>query len=114
MESVFTFLFKYRPLLFEEGRLVLQPPLPAVLLAVLALAAVALIAWTYRRPMAKTQPRDRIALAALRTASFLVLFFCLLRPALVVSSVVPQQNYLGILIDDSRSTAPWCRSTSLR
>lgn len=103
MESVFTFLFKYRPLLFEEGRLVLLPPLPAVVLAVLALAAVALIAWTYRRPMAKAQPRDRIALAALRTASFLVLFFCLLRPALVVSRVVPQQNYLGILIDDSRS-----------
>jgi hypothetical protein len=30
VESVFTFLFKYRPLLFEEGRLVFQPPLPLV------------------------------------------------------------------------------------
>jgi uncharacterized membrane protein len=103
VESVFTFLFKYRPLLFEEGRLVFQPPLPLTLMVVLALGVVALVAWTYRRPMAKAQPRDRAALTALRAAAYALLFFCLLRPALLLSSVVPQQNYLGILIDDSRS-----------
>lgn len=103
MESVFTFLFKYRPLLYEEGQVAFQPPLPAVVLLVLALGAIALVAWTYRRPMAKARRSDRIALAALRSTAFLVLFFCLLRPVLVLSSVVPQQNYLGILIDDSRS-----------
>jgi uncharacterized membrane protein len=103
VESVFTFLFKYRPFLFQEGRLVFQPPLPAALLLVLAAGAIALIAWTYRRPLAKAQPRDRAALAALRAAAFAVLFFSILRPALLLSSVVPQQNYLGILIDDSRS-----------
>ena len=103
MESLFTFLFKYRPLLFEEGDIVMQPPLPAAVLALMAVAAIALVAWTYRRPMAKARTGDRIALAALRTAAILVLFFCLLRPVLVLSSVVPQQNYLGILIDDSRS-----------
>ena len=32
-----------------------------------------------------------------------MLAFCLLRPVLVLSSVVPQQNFLGVLIDDSRS-----------
>ncbi|HEX6307637.1 MAG TPA: hypothetical protein VFZ69_05575 [Longimicrobiales bacterium] len=103
MESVFTFLFKYRPLLFEEGDIVLQPPLPAVLLVLVAVVAIALVVWTYRRPMAKARRADRAALTALRVAAFAVLFFCLLRPALVLSSVVPQQNYLGILIDDSRS-----------
>ncbi|HEX6135476.1 MAG TPA: glutamine amidotransferase [Longimicrobiales bacterium] len=103
MESVFTFLFKYRPLLFEEGDVVFQPPLPAVLLLLVVAVAIALVAWTYRRPMAKARRTDRIALAAVRVAAFAVLFFCLLRPALVLSSVVPQQNYLGILIDDSRS-----------
>jgi uncharacterized membrane protein len=29
--------------------------------------------------------------------------FCLFRPVLVLSSIVPQQNFLGILIDNSRS-----------
>jgi uncharacterized membrane protein len=103
VEAVFTFLFKYRPLLFEEGDIVLQPPLPAVALVLLAGAAIALVAWTYRRPMAKARTGDRIALTGLRAAAFLLLFFCLTRPVLVLSSVVPQQNYLGILIDDSRS-----------
>jgi len=103
VEPVFSFLFKYRPLLFEQGRIVLQPPLPVAVLALLALAAVALVAWTYRRPLAKARAHDRIMLATLRGLAFAVLFFCLLRPALLLSSVVPQQNYLGILIDDSRS-----------
>jgi uncharacterized membrane protein len=103
VESVFTFLFKYRPLLFEEGDILFHPPLPALVLLLLAAAAIGLVAWTYRRPMAKARTGDRIALTALRAGVFLLLFFCLLRPVLVLSSVVPQQNYLGILIDDSRS-----------
>jgi hypothetical protein len=103
VESVFTFLFKYRPLLFEEGSIALQPPLPVVVLVLLAAAAAGLIAWTYRRPMARATARDRTALTLLRAGAIAVLFFCLLRPVLVLSSVVPQQNYLGVLIDDSRS-----------
>lgn len=103
MESIFTFLFKYRPLLFQEGDVVLRPPLPMVLLGVLVVAAGLLVLWTYRRPLAKARTGERALLATLRVAAFLVILFCLLRPTLVLSSVVPQQNYLGILIDDSRS-----------
>ena len=31
------------------------------------------------------------------------MLFCLFRPVLVVKAAVPQQNFLGVLIDDSRS-----------
>jgi hypothetical protein len=103
VESVFTFLFKYRPLLYEQGTLVFRPPVPGLVLMLAALGAIGLVAWTYRRPMAKAAVGDRVALAMLRAAALAILFFCLLRPALLLSSVVPQQNYLGILIDDSRS-----------
>jgi uncharacterized membrane protein len=103
VESVFTFLFKYRPLLFEQGDVVFQPPLPVSVLLLLAILAGALVAWTYRRPMARARTSDRVALAVLRAGAFAVLFLCLLRPVLLLSSVVPQQNYLGVLIDDSRS-----------
>lgn len=103
MESVFTFLFKYRPLLFEQGTLVAQPPVPVLVLGVLLAGAVALIAWTYRRPLAKARPADRAALLGLRVLAAAVLFVCLLRPTLVLSSVVPQQNYLAVVVDDSRS-----------
>jgi uncharacterized membrane protein len=96
-------LFKYRPLLFQEGRVALQPPLPLAVLLLIAAGAAVLVAWTYRRPMAKARVRDRMLLTGVRALVFVLLFFCLLRPALVLSSVVPQQNYLGILLDDSRS-----------
>jgi hypothetical protein len=103
VESVFTFLFKYRPLLFEQGTLAVQPPVPLLLLAVAAVAAAVLVGWTYRRPLAKARPAERAALAVVRALAIAVLFVCLLRPTLVLSSVVPQQNYLAVLVDDSRS-----------
>jgi uncharacterized membrane protein len=42
-------------------------------------------------------------LVGLRLAALAVLLFCLFRPTLVLKAAVPQQNFLGILIDDSRS-----------
>src|SRR5690606_22364098 len=48
-------------------------------------------------------PRDRLLLAGLRVGALAVLAFLLMRPTLVLDTVVPQQNYVGILIDDSRS-----------
>ena len=50
-----------------------------------------------------SQPLDRTVLTAVRLISLAVLAFCLMRPIPVLSSVVPQQNFLGVLIDDSRS-----------
>jgi uncharacterized membrane protein len=39
----------------------------------------------------------------LRLGILAVVVFCLLRPALILKAAVPQQNFLGVLIDDSRS-----------
>jgi uncharacterized membrane protein len=100
LESAFEFLFKYRPLLFEKGRLVLGSPGGAALL--LAVAAVA-AAGSYATTRAGTRRVDRLVLAALRTAAFLVVLFCLCRPSLVLATVVPQQSFLGVLLDDSES-----------
>jgi uncharacterized membrane protein len=44
-----------------------------------------------------------VVLALLRTAILLLVLFCLFRPVLVIKAAVPQQNFLGILVDDSRS-----------
>ena len=48
-------------------------------------------------------PRDRAILIALRIATLAVVVFCLLRPSLILKAAVPQQNFLGVLVDDSRS-----------
>src|SRR6185295_11619098 len=42
-------------------------------------------------------------LVALRLAVVCVLLICLFRPTLILKAAVPQQNFLGVLIDDSRS-----------
>ena len=103
MESLFSFFFKYRPLLFEEGHFAFRVPWPIWVVVLLGLAGVAVAVTGYRRPKGKADRSDRIILAGLRLAAFAVLLFALLRPTLVNTSTVPQRNFVGVLLDDSRS-----------
>jgi uncharacterized membrane protein len=102
-EAIFTFLFKYRPVLFTNGRFSFAAPLSTALLIVLGAVAAGTVIWTYTRVGGKATARDRMVLLGLRAAALAVLVFCLFQPILVVSNVVPQQNWVGILIDDSKS-----------
>jgi len=103
VESLFELLFKYRPTLFERGSLVLGVPWP-VLLGLLALvAALTPTLLRYRRARGKTDTRDRALLIGLRASVLAILVFSLCRPALVLSTVVPQQSFVGVLVDDSLS-----------
>ena len=103
MESLFEFLFKYRPLVFDRGDFALGAPWSWYLAAV-AVAAVAVpTVLLYGRAQGKSRPADRAILSALRTAVIALILFSLFRPMLVLSTVVPQRNFLGILIDDSKS-----------
>ncbi len=102
-ENLFEFFFKYRPLIFEEGRLVFAAPTLVVLAVVVAVAATVATLWTYSRAGGRANVHERALLAGLRVAALSLLLFCLFRPTLMLSAVVPQQNYVGVLIDDSRS-----------
>ena len=102
VETVFEFLFKYSPRLFERGTLTwlgLGTTMVVPLLVVVGAVAVA----SYARAPAKVRLRDRVLLAGFRVAAFLLLGFCLLRPALVLSSSVPRRNAFAVVLDDSRS-----------
>ena len=104
LDAAFTFLFKYPLLVFEQGDFAfgVSRTSAVVLLAVAGLAAGALI--TYRSIHREgSTPRDRVVLIGLRLAALAVLLFCLARPELILKAAVPQQNFLGVLIDDSRS-----------
>lgn len=103
LESLFEFLFKYRPVVFENGRLTFAAPPAMAVIAVAAVVVAALVVWTYARAAGKATGRDRAVLAGLRLAALAVLAVLLLRPTLVLSTVVPQENTVAILIDDSRS-----------
>ncbi len=101
-QGFFQFLFKYRPLVFEQGDFVLGASRPMTLLVLVAGGAAAYALLTYRG-VGQANRRDRFVLAGLRLTVVAVLLFCLLRPMLILKAAVPQQNFLGILVDDSRS-----------
>ena len=103
LTRLFEFLFKYRPVVFQEGDFSLGVAGPVAAGAIAAGLVGLLALLTYRGVRGKTRPMDRLVLGGLRFAGLAVLAFCLLRPALVVSTVVPQQNFVGVLLDDSRS-----------
>ena len=100
--GLWEFLFKYPPLVFEKGRVMLAASLPGWLLGVALVLALA-AGWVYLRRTRGLALRDRGVLLALRGALLALLLFLLLRPVLQVPVAVDQENYLAILIDDSRS-----------
>ena len=102
-ESLFEFFFKYRPLMFQQGDFALRASWLGLLAVAVAGVAALVILRTYSQVRGNSQPLDRTILTAVRIATLTVLVFLLLRPVLVLSSVVPQENFLGVLIDDSRS-----------
>jgi hypothetical protein len=103
LESVFQLLFSYRPVMFQQGEFRLIPSPGSYLAALLVIAAIAATVATYRAARVKGRPRDRVVLMSLRIAALGLMLFCLFRPVLVVRAAVSQQNFLGILVDDSRS-----------
>src|SRR6476469_10682787 len=103
LESLFAFLFKYRPAVFEKGDFAFGSP-TSVIVLLLAGAVIGVPAiLTYAAVRGKSTRRDRWILGTLRAAAILLLVFCLFRPMLLLSAAVPQRNYVGVLIDDSRS-----------
>jgi uncharacterized membrane protein len=102
LESVFTFLFKYPPRLFDRGELVLAPVVPVWLIALAALGALALVVLAYRQ-LRGISRIDRVVLGTTRALALVIVLACLLRPTEVLSSAVAQRNVLAILLDDSRS-----------
>ncbi|MSR36102.1 MAG: hypothetical protein EXR95_05580 [Gemmatimonadetes bacterium] len=103
MDSIFAFFFKYRPALFRQGDIMLRGPWPFATLAIAALAVAAIVGVSYMRPRGRASTLDRGVMAGLRASALGVVVLCLLQPTLVLRAVVPQRNFVGILIDDSRS-----------
>jgi uncharacterized membrane protein len=103
VDSLFRFFFEYRPVIFQQGEFRLAPSSGSYLAAIVAVAAVLLAIVTYRGVAARGRVRDRVVLTVLRIATLGVMLFCLFRPVLVVKAAVAQQNFLAVLIDDSRS-----------
>ncbi|HVQ41624.1 MAG TPA: FixH family protein [Vicinamibacterales bacterium] len=102
IDTLFVFLFKYPLLVFQQGRFAFGANRSMWLTAAIVAAGALYALWTYRQ-VAALQGRDRVVLLATRVGMFAVVLFGLLRPMLLLKVAVPQQNFVGILLDDSRS-----------
>ena len=103
LEGIFEFLFKYRPAVFAKGDFAFGAP-SSVIILLLAAAVVGVPAvLSYAGVRGKSTRRDRWVLGALRVTALIVVIVCLFRPMLLLSAAIPQRNYVGVLIDDSRS-----------
>src|SRR4051794_35128159 len=100
---LFAFFFKYSPYIFRQGEFRLASSSPVSIAVALAAAAALVTVLTYRSAPGDATLLDRVVLISLRLCLVAVVLFCLFRPVLILRAAVPQQNFLGILLDDSRS-----------
>jgi uncharacterized membrane protein len=103
VDTLFQALFTYRPVVFEQGEFRFDVSAGSLAVAVVGAAVIAAAVITYRGGRVRGRWRDRLILASLRVTALALVVFCLFRPVMVVRAAVPQQNFVGILLDDSRS-----------
>jgi uncharacterized membrane protein len=103
LEQVVAFLFKYRAGVLSKGQFGFgwRPSVPLVLVIVLGIAL--LLYFLYAHRSMRLSPGSRVSLMTVRLLLIALMVFCLMRPVVVVSSVIPQSNYVAVLMDDSAS-----------
>src|ERR1043166_5425789 len=103
MGTLARLLFGHERAVFSNGQFSfdVRPRLWLIMPAALLLAGF--IYFVYLRPRLRVKTHTTVILATLRTALFALVAFMLLRPVVVVSSVVPRSSYVALAIDDSLS-----------
>jgi len=102
-ETAFAFFFKYRPTAFARGELGLEAGWVTFGLLLVVAAALTLTLLRYPKAGGRASRRERIALATLRIAILGLVILSLCQPVLVLHTVVPQQSFVALVLDDSAS-----------
>jgi uncharacterized membrane protein len=96
-------LFGHERAVFTNGQFGFDVrPRPLLLLVLVILLSV-FIYFIYVRPRLRVSKQVTVILAALRTILIALIVFMLLKPVVVVSSVIPRSSYVAVAIDDSLS-----------
>jgi uncharacterized membrane protein len=103
LEQVVSFLFKYNAALFSKSQFGFGLRPPVMIIIALAVLAGALLYFLYATPRLALPPRWRAALIGIRLALLAVIVLCIMRPVIVVPSVLPQSSYVAVMMDDSSS-----------
>jgi uncharacterized membrane protein len=105
---MFELLFRYPRSAFGKGEFVLLGAWPKWLLLLLILAGAAALGYAMRQRLTRRASGGvtgarLVAVWALQSAMLAVLLLLLWQPALLVSTLKPQQNVVAVVVDDSQS-----------
>ncbi|HQR33555.1 MAG TPA: glutamine amidotransferase [Blastocatellia bacterium] len=103
MDSLVQFFFKHKWSTFAKGSFAFANRPSWLILVLLALLLGALIYFLYIRPGYRINSQAKWGLMALRAGLLALLFIMLMRPVVVVPSVIPKSTSVAILADNSQS-----------
>ncbi len=103
MNQLVRFLFGHEQAVFTNGRFGFDVRPGSIILVLIVLLAAAFIYFIYLRPRIRLSKGTTATLVALRAALLAVMVVLLLRPVVVVSSVIPRSSYVAMVVDDSVS-----------
>jgi len=103
MNQLVRFLFGHEQAVFTNGRFGFDVRPSVLLLLLIILLVAAFIYFIYLRPRVRLSKRTTATLIGLRVALLTLMVVLLLRPVVVVSSVIPRSSYVAMVIDDSVS-----------
>src|SRR6185295_7078830 len=98
--KIFEFFFKYRPIVYEKGRLTFGLLNSKWLFLPFVLIAIGAAIYFYRKVS-----REKLSpwMIVFRAAVFAIILFMLMQPVLNVAQVSPQDSYIALVIDSSES-----------
>jgi uncharacterized membrane protein len=103
MDQLFQFFFRHSRTVFAKGQFAFANRPSWLVVAAAAILIGALVYFLYHRAGYRITTGWQMALTGLRVALLGLLALLLLRPVMVVSSVIPKSTYVAVLADDSRS-----------
>ena len=100
---MFEQIMEYPIDVFREGDFSFGVPLPGLLIAVLLIGLIATTIWAYRSTQGRIRRGFRGLLILLRAIVLCLIAFCLLKPFLTIYQSNPDDSYLLVMVDRSKS-----------
>ena len=103
MRDFLEFLLGHRLPELAAGRFGFATPVNVGVIIAGVVLVIGLVWVLYRQTTTAASGRLKTVLVGFKAAALTILFLCLLRPMLTTSKQIPQESYLGIIVDNSRS-----------
>jgi uncharacterized membrane protein len=103
MDQLIQFFFKHKWATFSKGTLAFANRPSWLWIALIGIILALLVYFLYIRPGYRINSGSKWGLIALRTSLLALLTVMLMRPVVVVPSVIPKSTGVAVLTDDSRS-----------